>query len=69
MNRDFWNEVYQTDAEEHSCIEAISSERKIQARAYHALSDELSARKRRSRDILLAALVYRRLLTQVVVLF
>lgn len=62
VNQDCWNKIFPIGVEKQSYIEATSAERKIHARVRQELSNELSARKRRSRNIVLVELGYRRLL-------
>lgn len=54
-----WSEFFSSAEEPAACVEAIESRKTLCSRLRHCLSDELSNRKRKAKDLLFTSLGYR----------
>lgn len=61
VRKECWNDVFLTVIEKNSCIDAVTAERKVDARVRQAMSDELSARKSNVHDMIFISFAYGRL--------
>lgn len=59
MTANEWSKIFSTTEERTACIDAISISKKMRAKVRQCLSDELSSRKRKARDLLFTSLGYR----------